>query len=747
MILALAAVAPACSTSSNTKSAPRSGGSGGDGSAGTLNLAMGGNQNLNVGGGDGNTGGSREPTIDGTVTTSDGSTMATVTGMPKDIQFGAKLPDGTVVSNGTWTVDDTRIGSIGGDGVFHANGFVGGETTIAVHVGAGQIKTSFTVNVDITDNAASLSDADQTALKAGGPADPTFKFIYPYDGTVFPRGLSAPSLQFGDGMTVTSTANATYLKITTTHFSYQAYALGGTPLRTGIPDPVWKGVTLTANATDKVKVEVTKKTGATVSGPVTETWRIAQASLKGLIYYSTYNSVLLPPGNGVDGGGILRVRPGGKAEVVQKGCTVCHAVSANGAVMTAALGPDPVLPAKSSAYDLSPTGTATVRGAQTTEGRQYALAGLTPDGAKVLTNGVPFNAWPPQLPHGLRNGPENNVTDGYHSALVDTATGTVIASPSLSSAVKYAQSPAFSPDGKKVAFINGDKWPQRELDTLDFDGMSTFSALTKIVNNSTEMTSIFGAPQPQTLAWPSFTPDSAAIIYQQGDSFDSYQFVGGFAQSKPQYAEVRMTELDGTVKKLNALNGRDASGTTYLPYGETSEGRMNYEPTVMPLAVGGYFWVVFTSRRDYGNTIAPGRPKTTIPGDDPTQDPWGSDGAPSQRKKLWVAAIDVDHAMQPDPSHPAFYLPGQEIESANMRAFAALAPCQPDGTTCESGADCCNGFCRQTGQDASGNPILACVPPPKGCSNTDELCTTEADCCDSADLCVGGRCTEQTPPR
>jgi hypothetical protein len=157
---------------------------------------------------------------------------------------------------------------------------------------------------------------------------------------------------------------------------------------------------------------------------------------------------------------------------------------------------------------------------------------------------------------------------------------------------------------------------------------------------------------------------------------------------------------------------------------------------------------VFTSRRSYGNTWAPGRAMTTQPFDDPTQDPWGSNAGPSPRKKLWVAAIDLNHAdpTNLDPSHAAFYLPGQEDDSANMRAFAALAPCQPDMATCESGSDCCGGFCRQTGNDASGAPILQCVPPPANtCSNIDEPCMTSLDCCDQTNLCIDGRCAEPPP--
>ena len=74
----------------------------------------------------------------------------------------------------------------------------------------GQLTITLTVDVNITDNPGMLGSADQTALQGGGPADPTFTFLYPFDGTVFPRGLQAPVLQFGDGKTVASTANGTY---------------------------------------------------------------------------------------------------------------------------------------------------------------------------------------------------------------------------------------------------------------------------------------------------------------------------------------------------------------------------------------------------------------------------------------------------------------------------------------------------------------------------------------------------------
>jgi len=467
-----------------------------------------------------------------------------------------------------------------------------------------------------------------------------------------------------------------------------------------------------------VEVSLTKRTGSDVSGPVTQSWLIAPASLKGIIYYNTYKSPLTM------NGGIMRIRAGQTAEVVQSGCTVCHSVSANGSVLAAGLNyslPD-YSPTDSATFNLTPAGTMTLR-TQSTEGRLFAFAALTPDGSKALVNGLPPNRWPPFISRGIF------APQGLASRLIDTATGQEIAAPSLTSLVTYAQTPAFSPDGNRVAFINGDKLERRVLSVLDFQASVSppaFSNLRDVVDQ-----------MGTALAWPTFLPDGEGIVYHEGDSYDSYIFSNNNAPSLPQHAELRLVNLtDKKVKPLNALNGRTPTGQFYLPYGESVEGQLNFEPSALPVAVGGYYWVLLTSRRTLGNTIAPGG---TLPRG---EDPWGNESDPSPRKKIWIAAIDIDHMTKDDPSHPAFYLPGQEVEAGNMRAFAALAPCKPNGQSCESGADCCNGFCRETGRTPDGVPILQCVPPPPNtCANTDELCATAADCCDPRSICVNNRCT------
>jgi hypothetical protein len=377
-------------------------------------------------------------------------------------------------------------------------------------------------------------------------------------------------------------------------------------------------------------------------------------------------------------------------------------------------------PIDSEAFDLAADGSSKVRRI-VNDGRVFAFGALTPDGTRILANGI---ASTQPMPRGL-SGP-------FASQLFDTKTGKAISVPSFTSRVSYAVTPNFSPDGAHLAFNNRDLSAGHTLSVMDYDSSSvppTFSNLRRVLENPDKV-----------LAWPSFLPDSTAIVFHEGDSFDTAQYRGG-----PLYADLRMVGLDGTnLKSLAQLNGYDSNGSSYLPYGDAEEGHLDYEPSVLPVPVGGYYWVLFTSRRAYGNTIAPGG--SVARGDDKWGKPLaGEEESPSPRKKIWLAPIDLDYAGKLDPSHPAIYLPGQELESGNMRAFAALEPCRGNGGSCESAAECCTGFCRQTGRD-QGGPVLQCVAPPaNACSQVDETCAVAADCCNSHELCINKRCASPAP--
>jgi hypothetical protein len=78
----------------------------------------------------------------------------------------------------------------------------------------------------------------------------------------------------------------------------------------------------------------------------------------------------------------------------------------------------------------------------------------------------------------------------------------------------------------------------------------------------------------------------------------------------------------------------------------------NSWPKWAPPVGGGRLWLAFSSFRSYGNKLP--------------------QGGAEPRPQLWVTAIDPDAAPGTDPSAPAFWLPGQNIESGNHIPYWAV---------------------------------------------------------------------------
>jgi hypothetical protein len=125
------------------------------------------------------------------------------------------------------------------------------------------------------------------------------------------------------------------------------------------------------------------------------------------------------------------------------------------------------------------------------------------------------------------------------------------------------------------------------------------------------------------------------------------------------------------------------------------------------------------------------------------------------QRQLWGAALDIsaDGTYTRDPSHPAFYVSGQEFGTGNHRAFAALDPCRKDGDKCTSGVDCCGGFCYFEGQPELVDPVGTCEPTKHMmmCSRRDERCSVYSDCCTTDPtepqlMCIAGFCTQVRGP-
>jgi hypothetical protein len=112
---------------------------------------------------------------------------------------------------------------------------------------------------------------------------------------------------------------------------------------------------------------------------------------------------------------------------------------------------------------------------------------------------------------------------------------------------------------------------------------------------------------------------------------------------------------------------------------------------------GGYYWVIFTTRRAYGN-VAQGDPYETN-----TYSPITH----PVTKKLWVAALDENPTAGKDPSHPAFYLPrGAEKLTIGIVDLPMASPKPEGGATHRS----CEPFGRRLALSSAGHALGARLP-------------------------------------
>ncbi len=553
-----------------------------------------------------------------------------------------------------------------------------------------------------TGAASGLSAASLKALLAGGSVG-KLRYLYPYASTVFPRGLIAPTLMWDGG-----NADYVYVHIKSSLFEYKGCLA---PTATGqvlLPQDVWVAAGNHAHgASDPFAVSLTLISGSTVTGPVTEPLVIAPATLKGSVYYNTYATKLISSSGGIGGAGgaVLRIVPGQSAQVFlgQSGCTGCHAVSANGTRMVA----DPlknIVGSTGVGATYSLTTTATNPAPLVASAPNGTFTGISPDGSLYIGNAHPGGTGGPRAGGPGAMGP----TD---AALYETDTGNVVTGSAIPTGAMMS---TFSPDGKRLVFTDYAISKGQGLATMTFDmSARTASGYAKGYQETAS---------GRYPGWPFFLPDNGGIVFAIGSATD---YSGGGAGLGSVGGIMGITGLTGAptsdlflsdtatggatilAKAMGFASAADvASDTTYLPFGASEELHHNYDPTVSPVAAGGYFWVFFDSYRHYGTL--------------------------GLQRQLYGAAIDVsaDGKYVTDPSHPAFYVTGQELGTGNHRAFTALDPCRADGASCTTGVDCCNGFCTDG---------VCGVKIPR-CSNVDETCGAGHMCCDPTQTCINGFC-------
>ncbi len=618
-------------------------------------------------------------------------------------QFSAKLGGASVAP--AWALDNYNFVTIDAQGLATTTGFAAGKVQVSATYLGKTATAELTVNVIIAEDVdPGIDPGNHTALEGSPTADPgpdPSQFLYPYDKTVMPKGVVAPLLMWSAGSIAPEAAK---VKLSTAQFAWEGFyqvALPATP-RLAIPQDVWEAALLSA-AGGPLGVSVTKAATGAAYGPISIDLTIAPGSLKGVVYYMTYEAPT----------GIWSVRPGNTDPPihVKSGCVVCHSVAANGQFLSTGAEVN-VQSTESGVYQVDLAGNAT------------QISG-SPPGLGGDSRGLAFAAWTPTGKYVMRS--QNNFWGGVNQQAwrvdpvgqkLDLATVVGLG------ADVSAFIPTFSPDGKRFAFTQGDGESaapgsvSRSIDVMDVsidDNAGGFGTLTF----SNRQVAIDNGANGKITKYATFLPNSDHIVVQESTSY--YAPFGGMLAT---------SDANGTYGAADGrLNFIDlASGNAHFELDNANSGIVptdqdkNYEPFALPIPAGGYFWVVFTSIRQYGNLQQGGAIK----------------------KQLWVFAVTPNAPAGTDPSHPPFFLPNQ-TETKNERGFWALDPCKPKGSSCESGDECCEGFCRPSDQNDPSSPKVC--GEQQGCSQVQEKCTSDQDCCsyETGITCVAGLCSPKPP--
>jgi hypothetical protein len=214
---------------------------------------------------------------------------------------------------------------------------------------------------------------------------------------------------------------------------------------------------------------------------------------------------------------------------------------------------------------------------------------------------------------------------------------------------RCATMPDWAPDGKTVAFAstpNAGQW-------IDVSN----SAIAVMTYSYAGSTHTFGEPTiivpgPITLPsgtynnffFPSFSPDGAYIVFDAARAaWRNFTVAGSPGQ------RLMLTNPTGSwTVELAGLNGAGDLDTTW--------------PHWAPTTSSDYYWVVFSTERDYGHL------KTQA-----NTDPSCVANGVQQCKQIWISAISkatLGAASPPsDPSSPPVWMPGQDITADNISPY------------------------------------------------------------------------------
>ena len=588
-----------------------------------------------------------------------------VNGVSSPIKFKAKYGAAEIFP-GTWYVDRADVAAITNDGVFSALNKKGADVKVFAKANGQIAQASVTVIFKKTIDDGKVTSEDKTKLDVPVGQDATIQWAYPYDGTVWPKGLLSPEMMWKNGNPDDSyllhfKGGQLDLKIYT-KAAQSSYLLS---------QEDWVAISESGNGA-VVDVTVNRLQSGQLNSQtaINHKWVMAKGSMRGSVYYWVNNV-----------GRVVRLKPGQQEkpdDFLQQanisGCSTCHAVSANGQILI--IGGD-VNVSKFDLLNNQPVFSVSSVGKST---RNWAMPAVSPDGKFIVENNAPL----PGPPGG---------SDG----MFDSDNGQKIPNSGLEGMKLWM--PAFSPKGHKLVYV--DPNGAHDLATYNFDlnlGKAT---------NPYVLIQAGGDSNLNRICFPSVSPTIKQGEQDEGKTWAVYHRGNpGSLDTRNGPGHLYLASVDTPGVEIRLSN---ANGDNY-PFlaGDRDKG-YNYEPTFAPQASGGYMWVVFTSRRTYGTKLT---------------------GSKYAVKQLWVAAIDLHPEPGKDPSHPAFWVRGQDPNDLNMRAYWALDPCIQKGNECKQDSDCCDGAPCLDGKCGG----------PSTCVEVGQYCEDDIDCCDPEAKCYDNTC-------